>query len=359
MKPNQRNYDPITRFFLLIVSPPFQIFSISLTSILIIILAYGPVRKFYSNEPAPQLFPVTPQKVKEWGGDPISVAVGLHIRNFSDFDFVENKFILDAVLWFEFDPALISIDTINKFSFDKANLKKISEPYTKLIGDNFFARYDIQLEFGMDLNYHFFPFDDHRMYITLINRFIGPNEVVFRSNVTNFTIAPAVRVSGWEIENKSVHKGYSQDYLDPHSNQKSVLYPKVVFSLDFRRSGVRYILLIILPLVIIFFMGLYSFAFDPEKQAGMISGLAIGGITSLLSYRFVMERLTPQVGYFVLSDYIFTILLAFALLEVLVGLAIVSFGKLNRFFIILRGLLFLSFHITFFGTWYYFLRQLW
>jgi len=359
MKNDEKKYDLVKQFFLYLVSPPVQLFLIVLSSFLIITLAYGPIRKFYSAEASSQLLPITPQLVKKWGGEPIMVTVGLHIRNFPEFDFVSNKFEFDGILWFEFDPALISLETISKFTFDKADLIKKSEPYTKLIDDKFFARFDIRVRFNMTLDYQFFPFDDHRMFITLINRFVPPNEVMFRSGEIDFSIADEVKISGWEIEDREVRVGYAQDYLEAHEPQKTVLYPKIVFSIDFRRSGIRYILLIILPIIIIFFMGLYSFAFDPQKQSAMITGLAIGGITSLLSYRFVVERLTPQVGYFVLSDYIFTILLFFALIEVLLGLAIVNFGKLNKFFIIVRGILFLSFHIIFFCTWYYFLRQLW
>ncbi len=359
MTKNKKKYGVITRFFAYIVSPPIQLALILISSFLIVGLAYGPIRKFFSDEPSPQLLPITPAKLKEWGGEPIMVNVGLHIRNFPEFSFVKNTFVVDGILWFEFDPALISLETVSKFSFDKVDIIQRSEPYTKLIDDKFFARYDIRLKFSMNLNYEFFPFDDHRMYVTLINRFVPPNEVMFKSNETNFTISKAVAASGWEIEDRAARVGFAQDELEDYSPQKTVLYPKVVFSIDFRRSGIRYILLIVLPLIIIFFMGLYSFAFDPKKQASMISGLAIGGITSLLSYRFVVEQLTPQVGYFVLSDYIFMVLLSFALIEVILGLAIVNYGKLDKFFIIMRGLLLITFHSLFFYTWYYFLRQLW
>jgi len=360
MKPKKtKKIDPVSRIFLRIVSPPFQFLLIIFISFAIVFMAYGPVRKFFSAEPFPQLSPITPQKVKEWRAEPTTVIVGLYIRNFPEFDFVTNQFIVDGILWFEFDPALISLEIVSKFAFDKAKIIKKSEAYTKLIDDKFFARYDIQIKFSMDLDYHFFPFDDHRMYIILINRFLPPSELMFKSDNIDFIVAKEVQISGWEIEDRVARGGYAQDYLETYSPEKIVLYPKVVFSLDFRRSGLRYILLIVLPLIIIFFTGLFSFAFDPEKHSGMVSGLAIGGLTSLLSYRFVLERLTPNVGHFVLSDYIYTLLLAFALIEVLVGLAIVNYGQLNRFFIVTRGLLFLSFHIMFFCTWYYFLRQLW
>ena len=355
----EKKYDPVTKFFLFIVSPISQFIFILITSIAVTFMAYGPIKKYFSLEPAPRILPMTPQKVSEWGGEPTEVKVGLHIRNFPEFDFVKNEFSIDGIFWFEFDPALISLDTISKFSFEKAVLKRKSEAYTKIIKDKFFARYDIRLDFSMDLDYRFFPFDDHRMYITLLNRFVPPSEMMFESRKSYFSISDEINISGWAIDDKAVRTGYTEEKLEEYAPEKTVLYSKAVFSIDFKRLGVRYILLIILPFFIMFFTGLFSFAFDPETDEATIRNLAIGTITALLSYRFVLEAMTPKVGYFVLSDYIWIILLLFALIEFLVELALMKFGELTHFFIILRGSLFLSFHIIFFMTWYYFLHQLW
>jgi len=359
MEQKKKQYDALLRFFLYIVSPHSQFFFMLISSILVMIMAYGPIKKFHTTEISPQLFPITPQKVREWGGEPTRVTVGLDVRNFPEFDFVKNQFELDGILWFEFDPALISLDTVSKFTFDKANLEKKSTPFTKIVNDRFFARYDVKLKFNMTLNYRFFPFDDHRMFITLINRTVSPSEVMFKSEETDFLFSDEINISGWEIDNKSVKTGYAVDIMETYDPEKTVLYPKTVFSIDFRRVGVRYILLIVLPFFILFFMGLFSFAFDPEKNSYLITYIAIGGITSLLTYRFVLEAMTPKVGYFVLSDYVYSVLLSFSLVEVVVGIITVYTKRLTEPLILLRGILFILFHLVFIFTWYYFLRQLW
>jgi len=334
MKQSKYKNNFLLNFFSQIVTPRMQLLWIILVSLTVIIMGYYPIRQFFALEPYPTLFPVTPQKVKEWGGDPVEVKVGLHIRNFPVFDLVANKFIIDGILWFEFDPALISIDTVGKVSFEKGNLLAKSAPSTKIIDDKFFARYDIQLEFSIDLDYSHFPFDDHRISLVLVNRYVPPSEMIFKSYESYFLIDKSVRISGWELEGRTVKTGFSESKLEQMDPEKVILHPKAIFAIDLRRSGIRYILLIILPLFIIFFISLFTFAFDPEKHITMILALATVSLTSLLSYRFVIERMTPQVGYFVFSDYIFTLLLALALLEFIFAIMIITIGRLTRFVII-------------------------
>ena len=98
MKHNSTAYDAASRFFLRIVSPFSQIVFIFISGFLVMALAYGPVKRFFSLEPSPQLLPITPQKVKAWGGESTTVVVGLHIRNFPEFDLITNEFIIDGVL---------------------------------------------------------------------------------------------------------------------------------------------------------------------------------------------------------------------------------------------------------------------
>ena len=53
--------------------------------------------------------------------------------------------------------------------------------------------------------------------------------------------------------------------------------------------------------------------------------LAITAITALLGYRFVIERMMPQVGYFTTTDTIYTFLLVFAFFCFLYQLIITRF----------------------------------
>lgn len=356
MKQEKMNY--ITQFFYKLTLPPTQIAVIIFTMAAVIFIARITFEKFVNFESTGKLQMITPQKIKDWRGDPAQVKVGFHIRNFPSFDFVANNFIIDGIVWFEYDPSLIALETISKFSFDKGELIYKSEPNTKMTGDKFFARFDIRLRFRIDLNYRLFPFDNHRMSIVLVNRFVPPSELVFISKPSFFSISPDIDFQGWKKQHKSVITGYSESALEEDDQTKNILNPEVIFSLDFNRLGIRYISLIIFPLCIIFFFGLLSFAFDPKDNVNLIIALATGAITSLLSYRFVIESLTPRVGYFVFSDYIYLALLGFSVLEFIFAAIVISTKKLNKFLIVLRGLLFIFFISAFLFTWYYYLYRL-
>lgn len=347
----------IVRFFEKIVTPQSQIIGIFIISIIASVIAVAPYLEYNDLEKEIPVIPVTPAKMREWGNIPTRVTVGLFINNFPTLDFVNNDFIFDGILWFEFDPALISLNTVSKFSFEKGEILYISEPYTQSTENKFFARYNVRIRFKSDLNYKLFPFDDHRLDIILVNRTIDPSEMIFRSYSSFFDISQSVQFSGWYLHDLLVKTGIYESILERSGTQKIVSQPRVVFSLCLRRQGARSILLILLPLFMIYLITLFSFAFDPKNNSGIIFGLSSAGVTSLLGYRFVIEGMSPKVGYFVLSDRIFILFLCAALCEFVFAVVLVRIGKLTPIISILRGLAYILINIVFLCAWYYFLTK--
>jgi len=351
------NNSRIVKFFNAIVLPQSQVLGILIVSSIAAAVAYGPYMKFVTREPEVSVIPVTPQKITEWGGVPTRVTIGLYINSFPVLDFVNNDFIFDGILWFEFDPALISLNTVSKFSLERGDILTLSEPYTQIIDNKFFARYNMRARFKADLAYQLFPFDDHRLDIILVNRTIQPSEMIFRSYSSFFVIAPSIRLTGWEIYDTAVRTGMIKSDLDKFELQKAVSYPRAVFSISLRRSGTRNLLLILLPLFLIYFITLFSFAFDPKTHAGTIFGLASAGVTSLLGYRFVIEGMSPKVGYFVLSDRLFTLFLLAAMVEFIFAVILVRIGHLTPWIKIMRGAAYIMINIVFLIAWVYFFSR--
>lgn len=346
------------KFLIDIAQPRYQFIFLILTVIIAVSLAYKPVTEFHSLDPRPQLIPITPLKIKEWGGGSAYVNVGLYILNFPEFDIVHNKFVLDGIIWFEFDPSLISLETVSKFSFEKGEILSKSAPFTKIIDDKFFARYNIRLRFSTDLMYMFFPFDDHRLYIVLINQFVSPSEMIFQAYEADFFLSERIYTAGWSEIKKTVRSGYAEAQLDKFDVRKKVRFPKVIFSIDYKQVGIRHILLIMIPLFLIFFMGLFSLALDPKEHSGKILTLASASLTTLLAYRFVIENMTPPVDYFVLSDQIFTFFLVVTLAEFAFAIYVIRALTLSKFALLLRGILFLLAHVSLWIYWYYLLSPL-
>ena len=345
----------IEKFLTRVVWPRYQIIGLIITSFFTIFFAYQARLDFRALESSPQLYPITPQKLKEWGGEPTVVRAGIYIINFPEFDTINNNFVLDGIVWFEFDPALVSLETVGKFSFEKGEITKKSEPNTKLIDTKLFAEYEIRLKYTSNLSYQFFPLDDHRIYISLVNNYVSPTDIVYEAFKPGFSLSKDIFIEEWQHIDHDVHTGYTEANLEKYDERKVVRNPKIMFSMDFRRSGIRHILLIFLPLFLIFFISLLSLGLDPKTSTSSIISLASGSVTSMIAYRFVIQRMSPEMGYFILSDHIFTLFLLFAFTKFILVIWLVQKGTLTRRWLFIRGCTFLLFHITFIIAWYYLL----
>ena len=347
--------DSLYTFFSTIVRPKYQVVALLVTSVITVFVLNRALNLYRPSEKMTQVLPITPQKIKEWGGEPTEVQVGLFITNWHEFDVRDNLFVFDGVLWFQFDPALISLDTIDKFSFEKGEILKKSKPDTKLIDGKLFAEYEVRLRFTTNLSHRMFPLDDHRIYIAMLNTFVSPSEVIFKVKKSSFSVSESVFIPDWQQIDYEVKSGYEEQDIDKRDKRKVIRNPKVMFTLDFRRSGISLIMLILLPIFLIFFIGLFSFAFDPSVAQMPIVVISTTAVTSLVAYRFVIQGMSPKVGYFLLSDFFFTLFLAFAFMVFIIGVSVVKSGKLQHLLVIVRGVIFLLFHISFIVLWYYLL----
>jgi hypothetical protein len=338
-----------------IVTPTAQFIGLSVVAIVMILMARHAFLSFSSNEPSPKVFSTTPRQVKEWGGNTTEVLVGLHVNNFPEFDIVNNKFTIDAIIWFEFDPALVSLETVEKFSFDKGDIIKKTTSDTKVIEGKFFAQFNITVKFTTNLLFEMFPLDDHRIYLTLTNKFVSPSEMMYQAFISGFTLSEDMFVAGWQPVGHNVLTGYSEARLDEGDTKKLVLNPKVVFSIDFKRFGTQRIFLIFMPIFLMFFIGVLSFAFDPTKERRISMSLALGAVTAMLSYRFVIQGMSPQTGYFLLSDYIFTLFLGLAFMCFILGIIFMCYDEFVPRLVEIRAIALISFYVLILTLWYYFL----
>lgn len=304
------------------INPIYQTFWIILTMSCIIGLIIWRSNTFKSDEKSYDLKPITPEKINEFGGFSGIIQTGLFIDEFQQFSIEANNFIFDGIVWFKFNPGEISLDTIEKFSFEKGTLLYRSPAETKIEGDALLARYNIRLQFSTNLQYKNFPLDHHRINIVLTNKFTDPSEVIFDSEYKDLIINSDMSFRGWSQVDKEVETGYTVSELDPSDPQQAILRPTVVFSINYARTSIRYTLSIILPLALVFFVSLFGISL-PLKAA--ITGSA-AGVTAILAYRFVIENLSPRVGFFMMSDYLFFIFLGMTLLIFIINVS-ETYGK--------------------------------
>ena len=299
------------------VSATFQLILIIITSSIVMGLLYWPYRTFTPLDEAPVLQSFTPERLVEFGM-PTQVRSGMYVKDFVSVDMVAGTMVTDLLVWFIFDPSLISLDTIGEFSFANGTIVKPDKPEevkkraaTRIAdGGMMLAQYDIRVEFRLPLQYDLFPLDDHTAYFVLVNNFATPRQMIFGSVRQDFIVTPGIAELGWSQVDADVRTGYREYAIDESDPQKTSYRPQIIYSIDYRRTGVRHIIAIFLPLMLIFFISLFAFSFDlAGPNAGQAFGFASGGITAMVAYYYVIQNMSPEVSYFMISDYLYFLFL--------------------------------------------------
>ena len=330
-----------------------QISLIVISLFLLILMFYFPSLKFNSKDPKPIIHPIKPIASKELI---VEVETGLFIKNFSEFNVIENLFEINGIVWFEFNPHQISLDLIEQFSFEKGTIIKKSKPEIKIINEKLLARYKIKVRFKTDLNYQYFPLEDHNLYLVLTNSHLNPKEIVLTSLNTDLTSAKNISTRDWQLINSEVNYGYIESLVDEETPLKNTAYPAACFNLFFTKIGIKNLLIIFIPLFVAFFLGLFSLMLEDINKKGILS-LSVGSLTLLVFNLSVIEKLTPKTSYFCLSDSIFTLILTSVFIMLLVNIAVIKQTSIKIFekIRLLKSYIFLCFLILILTSVYYLL----
>ncbi len=314
------------------VTAHFQIISM-----ILVILSFAGMfiysKKFVRiKDPYENILPLTPQKRLDFGGRPAELQLGFLLRGFPFFDMTKGTFSVNVALYFVFDPRLMSVDRVSEFFFKRGVILSKSDPVIKISGNKLFVQYELRLKFDVSLNYEDFPFDGHRVNFVVYHPNISPGEVYYTAVRNDFLINRNIEIPGWNIVDRRVVTGFEEERLVivDRANPIVSYHPSAVFTVDFDRLGARQIMTIFIPLLLIFFISLLSFSLNPFSGARttMLS-LAAASITALISYRFVIENMSPSVGYLLIVDRMF---LVFLILCGMVFLVTIFGARITRFY---------------------------
>lgn len=264
------------------------------------------------------VIPTSPDIIKSFGGHPGIVHLGLIIDNFREFKILENKFVISGTLWLSFDPTIISLETLSDITIVNGKFLEKSEPNVRLVGDQLFVRYAIQVEFQCNLNFRDYPDDDHRLYIIFTHPGVSPNSLVFDSGMPDLVVHEDMDKYGWSAFDKGVAPGFIVNHVQSEALSVEFAHPVVMFSIDYRHNSMRDFLGIVLPLLVMMGIILFSFALDREKQGTERIKITIQTIAAAIAFRFVIDLMAPKVGYLMSSDkFFFFFLFLFLLMFVI------------------------------------------
>ncbi|MDR3550590.1 MAG: hypothetical protein P4L31_04210 [Candidatus Babeliales bacterium] len=282
-----------------LITIPAQTILLVISTTVLIYLFYAPLEKFHSVGRESFVKRVTPEVIQKWGKEPVRVKTGFLIHEFLEFDVIKNAFLMNAVISFEFDPAQVKQEVIDKFAFTKGDIVKKSEPLVRKISPHrTFVEYSLRIRFSTLFDYSLFPLDDHRMFLNFTNTSVEARDLIFQVNEQDFSVPPYVFLAGWKIDSYKAVSGYTEFNSQKES---STQYPKIVFSLGIKKKDIRQLLLIMIPLLILFYFCLFSLSiksFDTNVQE------MFPLLTAFVAYVIVIQSMSPNVGYFMMMDYI-------------------------------------------------------
>lgn len=300
------------------VGPWFHVVCMAITTVSIAVLIFINLQYFDAQEQVPRVDMVYDRDVSQ-GIPPIKT--GVFFRDISDFDVLKGKFTFNIVIWFSFDPTKISQELVQQFTFEKAKEDFRSEPVIRVNNEHErVIEYTLHLSASMPLNYRHFPVDDHRLNLVLGNYVISPEKAVFVTDPLWVIVNPEIQVEGWRFMNTQAVAGHVINSINPYNETQILDHARVVFSLNFERSGVRHLFSIILPMLIIFFVTLFSFSINPiGSDYYNVVALSVGSVMALIAYRFVIETVSPNTAYFTISDYMFMFFLTATLIVLFIN----------------------------------------
>jgi hypothetical protein len=249
--------------------------------------------------PAVQLFKESDQQIFTK-----SIECGFYLKNFIEFNHINNKFVINGTIWFESSQEITSV--LDKFSVGKSEIIYKSEPVFTDINGKQIVEFDLRLEFPANLTYKYFPLEDHIISFSISNAHLAKKGFALIAKDDNFQISPNLYVDGWKIFQKRVFSGYEKIKI----GHDEVFNNRIVFSVDFLQTSKRLFILIIAPLIICMFLAFMAFSIDFIRFEPLMN-LVLSSIAAIIGYRFVIETLSPKVSYFIFSDVFFLLILLF------------------------------------------------
>jgi len=327
-----------------LLNPMMQVGMMVLVSFVLTFLSIRYLSQLHNFDPLPSLIGRS-----EEPSNLIKIRTGLFVNNFLNFDLIKNEFTVLGTVWFEFDQKEVSLEVLEQSMFSKgeaegqASLRgkyEVVVPVVQRDGDRVYAQYPVKIDFITNLDYKLFPFDSHRLYMTLNNVYLDADKFEFIADQDSFTISPNLLIFGWEVAGQQVYVGAASK---PLTAKRSSIYPRVIYAIDFKRNSFKDLLLLLLPLLVSFFMGMFTFSYNHETYRSSILSIGIATVSAMMAYRYVISNNSPHVPYFMIVDWLFVLFLLLSFTVFLINV----FDLFTK----QRGMVVAALYLILIGTW--------
>lgn len=235
------------------------------------------------------------------------VQLALEIKSFSKFDINRDEFSADALLKIDFDPRIYALEDFANFRIQDGQIIIKSKPIVEQSTQLIHATYEINLNMRSHFRYIDFPFDKHRIDIIFTNLITNNKVLLFTPDNISLVLSSPNLGPGWNLSSTKISSGIDQT-IDGTNNAKN---NRVIFSIYTHRSSPKTAILVLMPLMLLFFLQLISLTFEVTKDFSIILSLSVGSVSGFLFYRNVMERLMPITDDFTIADKVYLLLMLY------------------------------------------------
>jgi branched-chain amino acid transport system substrate-binding protein len=272
------------------------------------------------------------------------IYMGIDINEISNLNTATGNYDLDFYFWVRYKGKL----DVSKIDFNNAVAPiELRNPiWSRERNGMQIATYKVRGAFHGEFQFKDYPFDRQHIVLTVLHRDRNSESLKFvidrlgmRLAGPDVTLLQRVReddvfktASGWQITDAAIF----QDLVKTSSTlgetrffqgETEVNFSRMLLRLEISRHLTSYSTTILLPMTILFVIGLLIFVVDIREVAPRFSG----GILVLVTVSLLRARLSndlPNIGYLVAIDYIFfalQIIMWFCIL-----ITVTSFWLLNR-----------------------------
>ena len=261
---------------------------------------------------------------------PQEAQVGFYLMNLYGLNMDEHSFYADFYVWFKWrgdiDPTNIEfVNSIEKWSMDNAAFDGDSTPVVLKDGTKYkIFRKEGRFFHAFSLNR--FPLDQHVIDIQIENPEHPSNKLIYVPDTNAALIRNTLNLVGWENRDRQLSTrihDYGSNFGNPEENAQQ--YSNLSFNITLARPFSYFLLKMLLPLLVVMFVGIGSLLLHPE-HIDTRSSLPIGALLTAVFLQQSYSDALPDTGYMVLMDKIY--LLSYALIS-LVLLQIIRTGNIT------------------------------
>ena len=283
---------------------PFGVFGVFLLFTLIaIVVSMLAARPAHADEGEPP-----PEKHA-----PTTMHVGLTLVGLSKFELGPGTYNADVIVSVKCDDDPCNPD------LDVANGRITGKE--KLVDEKRHKVFKLKTELAGLVDLGEFPFDEHVLPLELEDK-SDPTGVVFVLDESTTTIAPDVKLAGWEL----THWGAQIEKEDIGGGES---ISQIQFGLAITRPRVAGFFKSLMPVFFMVFVALFSLLLKPKSAAGRLS-TATGGLMSVVMFHVSATSALPPLGYLTRMDKFMIATYAIYVVNIAFTVAMVRFDEKKR-----------------------------